>query len=60
MDAYRRGDEFVASFDLPGLAPGTIDLTVEQNVLTIKHAGADAIMPSAGGPLFDRSSVIGD
>jgi HSP20 family molecular chaperone IbpA len=36
MDAYRRGDEFVASFDLPGLAPATIDLTVEQNVLTIK------------------------
>jgi HSP20 family protein len=36
MDAYRRGDEFVVSFDLPGMAPGTIDLTVEQNVLTIK------------------------
>jgi HSP20 family molecular chaperone IbpA len=26
----------VVSFDLPGMAPGTIDLTVEQNVLTIK------------------------
>ena len=36
MDAYQRGDEFVVSFDLPGMAPGTIDLTVEQNVLTIK------------------------
>src|SRR2546430_17448379 len=36
MDAYRRGDEFVASFDLPGMGPGTIDLTVEPNVLTIK------------------------
>jgi HSP20 family protein len=36
MDAYRRGDEFVVSFDLPGMDPGTIDLTVEQNVLTIK------------------------
>jgi HSP20 family protein len=36
MDADRRGDEFVVSFDLPGMAPGTIDLTVEQNVLTIK------------------------
>ena len=36
MDAYRRGDEFVVSFDLPGMAPGAIDLTVEQNVLTIK------------------------
>jgi HSP20 family protein len=36
MDAYRRGDEFVVSFDLPGVTPGTIDLTVEQNVLTIE------------------------
>jgi HSP20 family protein len=26
----------VVFFDLPGMAPGTIDLTVEQNVLTIK------------------------
>jgi HSP20 family protein len=23
MDAYRRGDELVASVDLPGMAPGT-------------------------------------
>jgi HSP20 family protein len=36
MDAFRRGDEFVVSFDLPGMDPGKIDLTVEQNVLTIK------------------------
>ena len=36
MDAYRRGGEFVVSFDLPGVDPGTIDLTVEQNILTIK------------------------
>ena len=27
MDAYRRGDEVVVSFDLPGMAPGAIDLT---------------------------------
>jgi HSP20 family protein len=28
MEAYRCGDEFVACFDLPGMDPGTIDLTV--------------------------------
>ena len=28
MEAYRRGDEFVACFDLPGMDPGTTDLTV--------------------------------
>ena len=49
MDAYRRGDEFVVSFDLPGMAPGTIDLTVEQNVLTIKSERR-----------FDGRGAIGD
>jgi HSP20 family molecular chaperone IbpA len=36
MDAYRHGDEFIVSCDLPSMATGTIDLTVEQNLLTIK------------------------
>ncbi len=38
MDAYRRGDKFVVSFDLPGMAPGTIDHTVEQNALTSRQS----------------------
>ena len=28
VEAYRRGDEFVACFDLPGMDPGTTDLSV--------------------------------
>jgi HSP20 family protein len=36
MDAYRRGDEFIVHFDLPGVDPSTIDLTVEKNVLTVQ------------------------
>jgi HSP20 family protein len=35
MDAYRRGDHFVVQFDLPGVDPSSIDLTVEKNVLTV-------------------------
>lgn len=35
MDAYRRGDRFVVQLDVPGVDPATIDLTVEQNVLTV-------------------------
>jgi HSP20 family protein len=35
LDAYRRGDEFVLEVDLPGVDPGSIDLTVEKNVLTV-------------------------
>jgi HSP20 family protein len=37
IDAYRKGDEFVALFDLPGLDAESINLTVERNVLTV-HA----------------------
>jgi HSP20 family protein len=36
MDAYRRGDSFYICLDLPGIDPATINLTVEQNVLTIR------------------------
>ena len=35
MDAYRHGDHFVVHFDMPGLDPSTIELTVEKNVLTV-------------------------
>jgi len=37
IDAYRKGDEFVVLFDLPGCDPATINLTVERNVLAV-HA----------------------
>ncbi len=36
MDAYRRGDQFVVHLDLPGTDPGSVELTVERNVLTVK------------------------
>jgi HSP20 family protein len=35
MDAYRVGDNFVAHLDLPGVDPGSIDLSVEGNTLTV-------------------------
>ena len=35
MDAYRLGEQFVVHFDLPGVDPSTIDLTVERNVVTV-------------------------
>jgi HSP20 family protein len=36
MDAFRRGDEFVVTFDLPGVTPESIDVNVERKVLTVK------------------------
>jgi HSP20 family protein len=35
MDAFRHGDSFVVHLDLPGVDPASIDVFVEQNVLTI-------------------------
>jgi HSP20 family protein len=34
-DAYRAGDQFFVHFDLPGVAPESIEVTVEKNVLSV-------------------------
>jgi HSP20 family protein len=44
MDAYRHGDSFLVHFDLPGVDPASIELTVEKNVLGVK---ADRTSPLA-------------
>jgi HSP20 family protein len=66
MDAYRQGDTFFVHFDIPGTDPGKIDLTVEQNVLTV-HAERtgidhDAEMIVAERPVgtFTRQIFLGD
>jgi HSP20 family protein len=35
MDAYRHDGQLVLHFDMPGIDPTTIDLTVEKNMLTV-------------------------
>jgi HSP20 family protein len=36
IDAYRRGEDFFVHFDLPGVDPSSVDLSVEKNVLIVK------------------------
>jgi HSP20 family protein len=36
MDAYAEGDHYVVHFDLPGVDPSSIDLTVEKNVVMVR------------------------
>jgi len=36
VDAYRRGNEFKVHLDLPGADPDSIDVTVENDVLTVR------------------------
>lgn len=43
MDAYRAGEEFVVTFDLPGVAPDTIELDVDRDVLTVKAERRPAV-----------------
>ena len=68
MDAYRAGDEFVVSFDLPGVDPDAIELDVERNVLTVKAerrpvvTGEDVQVQITERPLgvFSRQLFLGD
>jgi len=66
MDAWREGDVFVLEFDLPGVAPESLDLDVERNVLTIRaerpRRSGDWELLASERPtgLFSRQLVLGD
>ncbi len=66
MDAWRDGDTFVVELDLPGVAPDSIDLDVERNVLTVKAERAgrddDTELIAAERPrgVFSRQLILGD
>jgi HSP20 family protein len=67
MDAYRRGDEVFLHFDLPGIAPDAIDLTVEQNVLTVSaersyhvHEEDQILARERATGAFSRQVLLGE
>ena len=65
MDAYLRDDWFYIHFDLPGIDPDSIEVTVEQNVLTV-HAqrpgvqAAELIVAERPTGTFSRQIFLGD
>lgn len=67
IDAYRKGDEFVVQFDLPGVVADSIDLTVEKNVLTV-HAerrraeaeGVELLVGERPQGTFSRQLFLGE
>ncbi|WP_318646814.1 Hsp20/alpha crystallin family protein [Nocardioides donggukensis] len=67
MDAYREDGTFVVHLDLPGVSADSIDLTVEQNVLTV-HAerkppvgdGAERVVGERSYGVFSRQLFLGD
>ncbi len=67
MDAYRRNGDFVVNFDLPGVDPATIDLTVEKNVLTVsaergfsRSEGDEVVVAERPQGRFTRQLFLGD
>ena len=67
MTAYREDGTFVVHLDLPGVSPDSIDLTVEQNVLTV-HAerkppagdSAERVVDERTYGVFSRQLFLGE
>jgi HSP20 family protein len=67
MDAYRQGDQLVVNFDIPGVDPEAIDLTVERNVVTLRverrwqpAEGQEVLINERPQGTFTRELLLGD
>ena len=67
MDAYRHGDRFTVHFDLPGVDAGSIDLTVEKNVLTVsaerswqRQEGDEVVVSERPQGSYKRQLFLGE
>ncbi|MEV8146661.1 Hsp20/alpha crystallin family protein [Arthrobacter sp. NPDC080073] len=67
MDAWREGEDFVVAFDLPGVNVDSVDIDVEQNVLTVKAErpepvgeGTELIASERPRGVFSRQLILGD
>ncbi|WP_323137917.1 HSP20 family small heat-shock protein [Nocardia sp. alder85J] len=66
MDAWRDGDEFVVELDLPGIDPGSLDLDLERNVLTVRaerpdvDSGRQMIAAERPRGVFSRQLFLGE
>ncbi len=68
MDAYRKGGTFLVHFDVPGVNPDSIELTVEKNVLTVsaertRHWGEEAeevVVSERPTGRFSRQLFLGE
>ena len=66
MDAYRSGDSFYVHLDLPGVKADSIQLTVEQNVLTVRaerapvQDGTELLVAERPAGIFTRQVFLGE
>ena len=67
MDAYRKDDSFLLQLDLPGVDPESIELTVEDNVLSVsanrpappQSDGIESVFAERVFGTFTRQVVLG-
>ena len=67
VDAYQRDHDFFLHFDLPGVDPDSIDLTVEKNVLRVtakrtwqREEGVQVLASERPQGTFTRQLFLGD
>jgi HSP20 family protein len=67
MDCYRSGDVFTLEFDLPGIDVDSLDVTAENNTLTVRaerrpHAPEDAkyLVSERANGAYSRQLVLGE
>ncbi|GAA3342353.1 Hsp20/alpha crystallin family protein [Amorphoplanes nipponensis] len=67
VDAERDGEWFNVYFDLPGVDPDSIDLTVERNVLQVRaqrqrpgKEGVEGVISERPMGVFSRQLFLGD
>ncbi len=67
MDAYRRGDQFIVHFDLPGVSAEDVDITVERNMVTVRadrrfeqQEGDEIVARERPQGTFQRQLMLGD
>jgi HSP20 family protein len=57
MDAYRLGDHYVVEFDLPGIDTDSLELTTENNTLTVR---AERKTPARGSEKGEPSYLTAE
>lgn len=67
IDAYRRGEQFMVHFDLPGVDPESVELTVEKNVLQVRaerswprQEGDEVVVSERPQGSFTRQLFLGE
>jgi len=67
MECYRSGDTYYLHFDLPGIAPESLEVTAENNTLTVRaerhrhdQEGSSYLISERSSGTYSRQLVLGD